>query len=229
MWLSLLVLQLAVSDGRDPATFTARVAIFQARERERDQAATPDRRAQATLDWLQALGQVLAAVPIERTDETVFRDWLGAHEALVVYSEPAGEWLIRNDLVRQLHEEHRDAPAADEIAWLAAINGLPGECEGYIPCYVFILNHLDGEYLRQHPKGRHRDEALRGIAETLMIAVDDLLKRPDSVSYLRIPEDCPDLTASLVPLRRAVAANLDDTAGEPLGLIDRLALHCQGK
>jgi hypothetical protein len=37
----------------------------------------------------------------------------------------------------------------------------------------------------------------------------------------RSPVDCPDLTATLGPLRRAVAASLDDTAREPLGLINR--------
>jgi hypothetical protein len=221
--------QQELTEGRDVATFNTRVATFQARERERDEAATPEGRAQATLAWLQALKQVLAAVPLERTDEKVFGEWLDAHEALVVYSEPAGEWLISNDLLRQLHEQHRGAPVADEIAWLAAVNGLPGECEGYIPCYVFVLNHLDGEYLRQHPNGRHRAEALRGIAESLTIAVDDLLKRPDAGSYLSIPQDCPDLRASLDPLRRAVTIGPDDLAGLPLELIDRLAVHCQGK
>jgi hypothetical protein len=225
--LALLALQLSTADARDPATFTARVAAFDARERQLAGASTPELRARAALEWLEALKAVLAAVPIERTDNPIFSRWLNAHDALVIYSEPSGEWLLRNDLVRRLHEEHRHSMAADEIAWIAATNGLPGECEGYVPCYAFGLNHLDGEYLRQHPQGRHRVEALNRIAEAIRLAVDDLLARADASDFLKVPDDCPDLSASLVPLRQAVAANPADPAASSLREIDRLAAYCR--
>src|ERR671911_172365 len=111
-----LFLQLATADGRDAATFKARVAVFESRERQLAEARGSDPRGQAALAWLQALAQVLASIPIERTDDPIFSSWLAAHDELVVYSEPAGEWLVRHEGLRKTHDEHRQSPAAHEIA-----------------------------------------------------------------------------------------------------------------
>lgn len=180
----------------------ARVTAFDERERQLAAARGVEARGQAALEWLQALKGLLAAVPIERTDDPIYRTWLDAHDVLVVYSEPADEWLIQDDVVWTLHDEHRNSAAADEIGWIAVTNGLSGECEGHIPCYAYSLNHLEGEYLRRHPNGRHRVEALEQIGAALRSVVDDLLSRQDRSDFLKIPDDCADLSASLVPLRR---------------------------
>src|SRR5688572_25307027 len=161
-----LFLQLAAADGRDAATFTARVAVFESRERHLSEARGADPRGQAALAWLQSLTQVLASIPIERTDDPIFSSWLGAHDQLVVYSEPAGEWLVRHEVIWKTHDEHRQSTAADEIAWLGAVTSIPGECEGYVPCYMSGLNYREGEYLRRERSGRHRGEAMAEIAAT---------------------------------------------------------------
>ena len=74
----------------------------------------------------------------------------------MVYSEPAGEWLIVPDVIWKIHDQYRDAAVAEDIAWLAVQNGLPGECEGYVPCDAQGMNTLDGEYLRRYPRGAAR-------------------------------------------------------------------------
>src|SRR4030095_5747107 len=107
-----------------------------------------DYRSVATLDWLRALRSVLKAIPIERATGP-YEEWLKTHEDLIVYSEPSGEWLIRHDVIAGLHKRFAKFPLGDELAWFAATNGLPGECEGYVPCYASILNTLYGEYLQR--------------------------------------------------------------------------------
>ena len=135
-------------EGRDAATFRFRAAELDAREMTLQLATSEDSRSVATLDWLRALRGVLKAIPVERAAGPHLA-WLKTHEELLVYSEPSGEWLIRHDLIAALHKRFAKFPLGDELAWFAATNGLPGECEGYVPCYASILNTLDGEYLRQ--------------------------------------------------------------------------------
>lgn len=215
-------------EGRDAATFRLRVAELGAREATLKLATTEDSRSVATLDWLRALGSVLQAIPIERATGP-HEEWLKTHDDLIVYSEPAGEWLIRHDLIADLHKRFANRPVADEIAWFSALNGLPGECEGYVPCYASVLNTLYGEYLQRYPRGAHRDQALAGINETLVIVVDDLLKRPgDRADFLSVPQDCGDLLASLRPLRAAVAG-ANGAKTETMELIDRLLAYCPAR
>ena len=219
-----LLLQLVADDARDAATFKARVAAFEALEQRLVEARGTEPRGQAALARLQALAQVLASIPIERTDDPIFPSWLAAHDELVVYSEPAGEWLIRHVVLRQAHAEHQQSTAADEIAWIGARTGIPGECEGYVPCYVFGLNYREGEYLRRERSGRHRGEALAQIAETIQRIIGDLLSRPERADYLNVATDCGDLTASLDALRDAVGT--DRGAAAARREIDRLRAYC---
>ncbi|HUQ89058.1 MAG TPA: hypothetical protein VM096_15980 [Vicinamibacterales bacterium] len=211
-------------EGRDAATFRMRVAQLDAAAATLKLARSEDSQAVASLQWLRALRDVLKSIPIERATGP-HEQWLKTHDELVVYSEPSGEWLIRNDVIGDIHAKYATRPAADDIAWLAAVNGLPGECEGYVPCYASILNTLDGEYLRQHPRGAHRTEAFDRLNEMLRIVVDDLLRRPKREEFLAVPTDCGDLLASLQPLRAAVTA-ANGAKTETMGLIDRLMAYC---
>ena len=137
-------------------------------------------------------------------------------------------WLesLRHEVIWRLHDEHRTSAAADDIAWIGATTGIPGECEGYIPCYSFGLNYTEGEYLRRHPGGRHVVNALEQISKTVNVSVDDLLSRPDRNDFLKTPDDCGDLQASLTPLREAVSAVAHSSASSALIAIDRLRAYC---
>ncbi len=225
--LILLLLQLAAADARGPAVFKARVAAFDALARELTDARGVEARGKAALAWLEALRQALSAIPIERTDNPIFKIWLDGHDELVVYSEPAGQWLVRHEVIWKLHDEHRTSAAADEIAWIGAMTGIPGECEGYVPCYAFGLNYREGEYLRRHPAGRHRSDALEEISKTINVSIDDLLSRPDRNDFLKVPDDCSDLLTSLTPLREAVSAVTDPATSSTLISIDRLRGYCR--
>jgi hypothetical protein len=69
-------------------------------------------RGKAALAWLEVLRQVLAAIPIERTDNPIFKVWLDGHDELVVYSEPAGE-VRASRVIWKLHDKHRASAAAE--------------------------------------------------------------------------------------------------------------------
>lgn len=227
MFVVLLAVALVVQmPGRDASTFVRRVAELELAAARKSFATSPDANAnaRATLAWLRALQNVLKAIPIERTSGP-HQAWVKANEDLIVYSEPAGEWLIRHDLLFVVHADHAKSAVADEIAWLAVENGLPGECEGYIPCYASSLNTLEGDYLRAHPRGAHRLEAFDKIIESLRISLDDLLKRPDHADFLSVPRDCRDLLEGLSPLRAAVAG-AGGAGTEALRLVDRGIAVC---
>lgn len=105
-------------------------------------------------------------------------------------------------------------------------NGYPGECEGYIPCYANILNWLDGEYLRRHPRGGHASEAVAQVQASLAQAVKLLAwKTPED--SLNPRTDCGDLKAGLVPLRAAISASNAAHRSETTVVIDELLARCR--
>src|SRR5439155_15591120 len=100
-------------------------------------------------------------------------------------NEIGANWLLAREHILGLYETYSTTAAADDIAWLLATNGIRGECEGDVPCYVSWKNQLEGDYLRRQPAGRHADEANWGIAESLNGAMDNLLRFPKVLAEFR--------------------------------------------
>ena len=107
-----------------------------------------------------------------------------------------------------------------------SMNGYPGECEGYVPCYANVLNWLDGEYLRRHPKGRHASEAVEQVRYSLDSALKSL-SGPETRDFLNPDSDCGDLRAGLEPLRRAVLNSNGDRRSDAIALLDKLMSACE--
>lgn len=206
-------------------SFTRRAVLVDRLQSTAERAPTPDQRGRLALLWLRSVRWLLASVPFGGAEQQPYQDWLTEHEALVTYSEPAGEWLVVPDAVWMVHDAHKSATTADEIAWFAVVNGYPGECEGYVPCYANILNWLDGEYLRRHPLGRHASEAVALVRSSLDQALKSL-SEPSATDFLNPASDCGDLRAGLEPLRQAVFNSNGDGRSEAMGVIDRLLSHC---
>ena len=209
----------------DAVPFVERADLVARLERAA-RASAGESRARLTLLWLKGIRWLLSAVPFDITQRREpYRSWLTAHDAIVVYSEPSGEWLIESELIWRLHDEHRRSAAAEAIAWLAVENRLPGECEGYVPCYASGLNRLEGEYLRRHPDGAHAAEALETVHEALTNALE-LLARPDGSDFLNPASDCGDLRVPLVPLRDAILGAPDGASSQAIIAADRLLSMC---
>ena len=211
------------ADAKSFPSLAALVARLQAGS---ERAPDAEQRGRLALLWLRSVRSLLATIPFDAPAGERHREWVERHEAVVVYSEPAGRWLIIPDVVWRAHAVHKPTQSAEAIAWFAVENGYPGECEGYIPCYANIMNWLDGEYLRRHPGGGHASEAVARVQASLAQAVR-LLAGKTPEDYLNPRTDCGDLKAGLVPLRAAITASNAARRSETVGVIDELLARCR--
>jgi hypothetical protein len=181
-------------------------------------------RPRLALLWLRGMRWLLAAIPMGAEREEPYRRWLEGHEPLVVYSEPAGQWLIEPDVIWRVHG-HAARPDAEALAWLAVENGMPGECEGYVPCTAYMLDRLYGEYLRRHPSGAHAAEAAAGIRESFAQSLR-LLADPDGADFLDRRHDCGELASRLDELRKAILGSSVAGDRDTLTILARLRAVC---
>jgi hypothetical protein len=211
----------------DAGAFPTLAALVARLQTSSERAPDPAQRGRLALLWVRGMRALLASIGLASSDDERFRDWLQRHETVVMYSEPAGQWLIIPDVVWRVHAAHKSTPSAEAIAWLAVENGYPGECEGYIPCYANIMNWLDGEYLRRHPRGAHASDAVAQVHSSLVEASKRLSIDASPLRYLDPATDCGDLKSGLVPLRAAVVASNAAQRKEAVGVIDELLARCR--
>lgn len=199
--------------GRKGDGFPALAELVAFIERVAPEYTDPDGRARVELARLRATAGALASIPQNGGGRDPYAPWLAARKADVTYDEPGGRWLLASPAIWDLHARYATTASADDIAWFAVTNGLGGECEGHLPCYVEWRNRLQGEYLRRHPGGRHADEAVGVVKDT----VDLLAAPPKSNAAYQFDraKDCRDFTTSIDALAAAVkgtrAANRDAT------------------
>lgn len=131
--------------------------------------------AAATKEYTRLLDlrKALRKIPFDKQDKEPHRSFLKRNEKDLVYSDPAGEWYVRSDRFWALQKKYRKLAIADRIAWTAAENPLPGECEGYVPCYLYSMRRTYGEYLKLYPKGTYSRKALKGMIAGLGYLVED--------------------------------------------------------
>lgn len=116
---------------------------------------------------LRDLQIALSKIPMDRQNKEPHRSFLKRNDKDIVYSDPAGEWYVRSNRFWDLAAKNRNLPIADKIAWTAAENSLPGECEGYVNCYVAVIRMTHGEYLKRYPKGAYNKRALQQMIVSL--------------------------------------------------------------
>ncbi|HEX8289620.1 MAG TPA: SH3 domain-containing protein [Pyrinomonadaceae bacterium] len=151
-----------------------------------------------------ALKAALKGIGFGKQSENPYKDFLEKNKEEVVYNEPAGEWLVRSDLFWELRGKYKNFPIAEEIAWAAAQNPIPGECEGYVNCYLYLLRSTDGEYLNFYPNGKYSREALKNVTNYLEPIVADT--RAKSVYYSASDiSDRADFNKYLTELRAIVS------------------------
>ncbi|QQS32155.1 MAG: hypothetical protein IPM50_10805 [Acidobacteriota bacterium] len=122
---------------------------------------------------LLKLSNDLKKIPFDRYDKEPHRTFLKRNDKDIVYSEPAGQWFVRSGRFWDLYKKYAKLPIADDIAWSAADNPLPGECEGYVNCYMYNIRVTYGEYLRLFPNGKHSKKAVDRIVEYQQYMADD--------------------------------------------------------
>lgn len=132
-----------------------------------------DKSAEIELKRLLALRSALKTIPSDKRENAPYKDFLKSQEKEIVYNEPAGQWLVTSNQFWNLHDKYKKTSVSDSIAWEAANNPLPGECEGYVNCYLFDMRMRFGEYLNLHPNGKSSSEALKNLTDYLSPIVAD--------------------------------------------------------
>ena len=123
------------------------------------------------------LSTALRRIPFNKQDKEPHLSFLRRNEKDLVYSEPAGEWYVRSDRFWALQKKYKKLAIADRIAWTAAENPLPGECEGYVPCYLASISRTHGKYLELYPRGTYSKKAVQRMIKSLQYMVDDAASR----------------------------------------------------
>jgi len=170
---------------------------------------------------LRVLKAALKAIPSGKGEQSPYKNFLKANQGDVVYSEPSGEWNVRSDLYWEIHNRFIALPAAEEIAWEAAQNPIPGECEGYVNCYLYHLRATDGEYLNFYPNGKYSKKALTNITNSLQPIVADL----NAKSVYTPPTDISDraeFNRFLTELRTIISKMPDVDKAKTLQQINQL-------
>lgn len=124
-----------------------------------------EKQAAASLKALIDLRAKLQKIPFNSEDEEPHKSFLKPNEKSIVYNEPAGQWILRSDLLWELREKYSDLAIADDIAWEAAQNPIPGECEGFMNCGVYLSQITSVRYLGYYPAGKHSKAALAELKD----------------------------------------------------------------
>ncbi|AKJ06145.1 SH3 domain-containing protein [Archangium gephyra] len=115
----------------------------------------------------RAVRWALGAITSQEVPEKTYEPWVKRQGEVLVYSEPAAEWMVDAQVLWKLEEKYRGLPEAEAFAWEATTTPRPGECEGYVPCYLALVTDAEGEYLKRYPIGPHAEKALEAVEQVL--------------------------------------------------------------
>ena len=157
-------------------------------------------RAEFELLKLLALADWGKSIP-EPHDKSPYREWVRTHSAEVVKNEFAGGYNLRSALLWNLETKYHTLPIADRIAWEAANNPEPSDCESDEVCDFFV-EEGNIKYLNTHSTGAHVGEALKNLGEALTDQVIDVANGKGGDKYA--VEQRTMLRKSLADLRLAL-------------------------
>ncbi|HOY67045.1 MAG TPA: SH3 domain-containing protein [Candidatus Ozemobacteraceae bacterium] len=185
-------------------------------------------RAELEFHALLALNRYLAALPGPAKPDVVPAA-IASEASRLAYSEPAAQYMCNYDTFWELVERAKTRPNADELAWKAAHQPIPGETEGFFDLMIGQADRTSGRYLRAQPAGAHAGEAMNNITEYLFSAGDGgAIREPAGIPADELSERIPqesrkDALDALIPLRAAVAAAAHSGRDALLGRLDALA------
>ena len=131
------------------------------------EAKSAEERAGFELAMLRALDRSVLAVPYDQREKAPYRDWLKAHDKEIVYHEFSGNFQVASEAIWELEKKYRGTPSGEEIAWAAAQNPIPSDCESDEVCAFLYLADTDGRYLSLYPTGAHAAQAVEGLQRAL--------------------------------------------------------------
>jgi hypothetical protein len=174
------------------------------------------------LQRLRALDRAAGSLAPDERERPPYREFLKAHERELFFHELAGSIAVRAELFWELERRHHGTPAGERIAWAAAEQILPGECESDEVCQFLRLNETYGRYLGLYPTGPHAAEVLKNFEEALASEqVRELLTGKGGDKY--VVEQRADLRKALAELRARLAKTAGPEKAAVLKRLDSLA------
>lgn len=199
--------------------FNDRQEIYNLAARSATEVKSVNARAEFELLKLLALANWAVTIPNDQNGKSPYREWLKAHGAEVIPNEFAGEYNMRSELLWKLEAKYHSLPIADRIAWAAAENPQPHDCEGDEVCHLFVFEGAV-KYLNLHPNGVHAAEAVKNLNELL---TDEVIKRANGKGGDRyVVEERTSLRRLLASLRLAVAKTSVAEKSELLKKLQRI-------
>lgn len=176
-------------------------------------------RAEFELLKLLALAGAAASFPNQQADKSPYREWLKAHQPEVILNEFAGGYNLRSERLWELETKYHTLPIADRIAWEAAENLQPSDCEDDDVCGFF---QLEGEikYLNVHPNGAHAGEAIKNLVDGLTESVIKMANGSGGDKY--DVEERTALRKTFASLRLALAKTSAPEKSELLAKLDKV-------
>ena len=174
------------------------------------------------LKRLLALSKAIGNINYNQNERSPYKEFLAANAEDVIYHEPAGMWIVKSERFWELHNRYKNYKVGEKIAWYAAKNPLPGECEGYVVCHVNYLRQTNGEYLNFYPNGKHARQALKDITNLLAPIVADL---PEKRNYTTASDisDRAEFNKILAELRTIISKTPFLEKSRTLNQIARIA------
>jgi hypothetical protein len=148
--------------------------------------------------------------------------WLRRYAKLIAFSEPAGEWFVSADELWRLRERHAGQRIAERIAWAAATQPIPGECEDDPECQFTLQEWTTVRYLALYPHAAHAPDALKQLADGLRSAGESATRQP----FCRAGEKGAVTLARTAAMRRIIYRATTPGHSDALAALNRLAVRC---
>jgi hypothetical protein len=182
---------------------------------------TPNIQRQAANEFkrLVDLQAALKKIPWNKQNKGPYKSLLKKNAKLIIFSDPSAEYYVLSKLFWDLQKKYKNLPIAENIAWTAARNPLPGECEGFVDCNFSIIRLTDGEYLSLYPNGKHSKMALKEITDHLALISSER-------SNYTWPSDAAEKAdfANVVNELKTILSRVSDAGRtKALSLIDEIA------
>ncbi len=171
--------------------------------------------------YLQMLDRALATNEGDTWhDNALVRFWLLTHRDVIDYDELGAEWYVTSRAYWQIFDANRNAPWAEELAWVAS--NLPvhsDECN--FACQLNWVLERQGQYWSRLPAGaRVREELGRAKSQILPVANDACASNEPS-SYTVVPR------ALVGVIRRSLSKVSDPGKQEILQALARIDQKCR--
>jgi hypothetical protein len=148
-------------------TFNEGVDLYNFVSARAAEAGAGEAKGELELQKLLALGRAAGAVQSDERERPPYREFLKAHEKELYFHELAGAIAVRSELFWALERGYHGTSIGERIAWEAAENLTPGECESDEVCQLLRLHETHGVYLERYPTGPRAAQVLKYYEEAL--------------------------------------------------------------